>query len=196
MRTIRRARVPEDSGVTVRDRLIEAGLDPRLADLFLNMPHRVVQVEPRRPFREPGVPRDEVMLVRSGILAKFKTDGSGRRQVPSNGASNFAPYFHPDGKRIILLAEGRLVNLGCATGHPSYVMSSSFANQVLAQVELYTRAEAYPVGVYMLPKRLDEKVARLQLRRLNAKLTELTAEQARYIGVAKEGPYKPDHYRY
>ena len=102
----------------------------------------------------------------------------------------------PDGKRIILLAEGRLVNLGCATGHPSYVMSSSFANQVLAQVELFTGSEKYPVGVYMLPKQLDEKVARLQLTRLNAQLTELSDEQARYIGVAKEGPYKPEHYRY
>jgi adenosylhomocysteinase len=102
----------------------------------------------------------------------------------------------PDGKRIILLAEGRLVNLGCATGHPSYVMSSSFANQVLAQIELFSRTENYPLGVYMLPKQLDEKVARLQLTRLNAQLTELSDEQARYIGVAKEGPYKPDHYRY
>ena len=102
----------------------------------------------------------------------------------------------PDGKRIILLAEGRLVNLGCATGHPSYVMSSSFANQVLAQIELFTGAEKYPVGVYMLPKQLDEKVARLQLTRLNAQLTELSDEQARYIGVAKDGPYKPEHYRY
>ncbi len=102
----------------------------------------------------------------------------------------------PDGKRIILLAKGRLVNLGCATGHPSYVMSSSFANQVLAQIELFTNSAKYPVGVYTLPKHLDEKVARLQLKRLNAELTELTDAQARYIGVPKEGPYKPDHYRY
>jgi adenosylhomocysteinase len=102
----------------------------------------------------------------------------------------------PDGKRIILLAEGRLVNLGCATGHPSYVMSSSFANQVLAQIELYTRTAQYPVGVYILPKRLDEKVARLQLTKLGARLTELTDEQARYIGVDKDGPFKPEHYRY
>jgi adenosylhomocysteinase len=102
----------------------------------------------------------------------------------------------PDGKRIILLAEGRLVNLGCATGHPSYVMSSSFANQVLAQVELFTKPKEYPIGVYMLPKQLDEKVARLQLRRLAARLTELTEEQASYIGVPKAGPYKPEHYRY
>ena len=102
----------------------------------------------------------------------------------------------PDGKRIILLAEGRLVNLGCGTGHPSYVMSSSFANQVIAQIELFTNPDKYPVGVYVLPKHLDEKVARLQLKKLNAHLTELTDAQARYIGVAKTGPYKPDHYRY
>jgi adenosylhomocysteinase len=102
----------------------------------------------------------------------------------------------PDGKRIILLAEGRLVNLGCGTGHPSYVMSSSFANQVIAQIELFTNPEKYPIGVYVLPKHLDEKVARLQLKKLNARLTELTDAQARYIGVEKTGPYKPDHYRY
>ena len=102
----------------------------------------------------------------------------------------------PDGKRIILLAEGRLVNLGCATGHPSYVMSSSFANQVLAQIELFTRKAQYPVGVYRLPQHLDEKVARLQLTRLNAQLTKLTQEQASYIGVAVDGPYKAEHYRY
>jgi len=102
----------------------------------------------------------------------------------------------PDGKRIILLAKGRLVNLGCATGHPSYVMSSSFANQTLAQIELFTRTADYSVGVYTLPKHLDEKVARLQLKKLNAQLTELTDQQAAYIGVPKHGPYKADHYRY
>ena len=102
----------------------------------------------------------------------------------------------PDGKRIILLAEGRLVNLGCATGHPSYVMSSSFANQTIAQIELFVNTKDYPVGVYTLPKHLDEKVARLQLKKLNAQLSELTAEQAAYIGVKVEGPYKPEHYRY
>src|SRR5688572_21074102 len=102
----------------------------------------------------------------------------------------------PDGKRIILLAEGRLVNLGCGTGHPSYVMSSSFANQVIAQIELFSRPEKYPIGVYVLPKHLDEKVARLQLKKLGAQLTELTDQQARYIGVKKEGPYKTDQYRY
>jgi len=102
----------------------------------------------------------------------------------------------PDGHRIILLAKGRLVNLGCATGHPSYVMSSSFANQTLAQIELFTKAGQYPVGVYRLPKHLDEKVARLQLKRFDAQLTTLTPEQAAYIGVPIEGPYKPEHYRY
>jgi len=106
----------------------------------------------------------------------------------------------PDGKRIILLAEGRLVNLGCGTGHPSYVMSSSFANQTMAQIELWTDARSggkqYPVGVYVLPKHLDEKVARLQLSKLGSMLTDLTDKQARYIGVRKEGPFKPDSYRY
>jgi adenosylhomocysteinase len=103
----------------------------------------------------------------------------------------------PDGKRIILLAKGRLVNLGCATGHPSYVMSSSFANQTIAQIELFTHSDYYEQGkVYVLPKHLDEKVARLQLKTLNAELTELTEAQAEYIGVPKQGPYKPDSYRY
>jgi adenosylhomocysteinase len=103
----------------------------------------------------------------------------------------------PDDKRIILLAKGRLVNLGCGTGHPSYVMSSSFANQTIAQIELYSHADAYDVGkVYVLPKHLDEKVARLQLKTLNAQLTELSEEQAAYIGVPKHGPFKPDSYRY
>ena len=102
----------------------------------------------------------------------------------------------PDGKRIILLAKGRLVNLGCGTGHPSYVMSSSFANQTIAQIELFANIEQYPVGVYTLPKHLDEKVALLQLKKLNAQLTELTDQQAAYIGVSKQGPFKPEHYRY
>jgi adenosylhomocysteinase len=103
----------------------------------------------------------------------------------------------PDNKRIILLAKGRLVNLGCATGHPSYVMSSSFANQTIAQIELFTHSDSYDIGkVYTLPKHLDEKVARLQLKKLGAMLTELSDEQAAYIGVPKQGPYKPDTYRY
>ncbi|KAG0296850.1 hypothetical protein BGZ96_008327 [Linnemannia gamsii] len=102
----------------------------------------------------------------------------------------------PDGKRIILLAQGRLVNLGCATGHPSFVMSNSFTNQTLAQIELFTRGEQYGNKVYVLPKNLDEKVARLHLKRIGAHLTELTAAQAKYISVDQNGPYKPDHYRY
>jgi adenosylhomocysteinase len=102
----------------------------------------------------------------------------------------------PDGKRITLLAEGRLVNLGCATGHPSFVMSSSFANQTIAQIELFNNPDAYPIGVHVLPKHLDEKVARLHLAKLGAQLTELSDAQSRYIGVDKEGPYKPEHYRY
>mgnify|MGYP002824806248 FL=1 len=102
----------------------------------------------------------------------------------------------PDGKRIILLAEGRLLNLGCATGHPSFVMSASFTNQVLAQIELWQNGDKYDRQVYVLPKHLDEKVARLHLGKLGAKLTELSAEQADYIGVGKQGPFKSEHYRY
>ena len=102
----------------------------------------------------------------------------------------------PDGKRIILLAEGRLVNLGCATGHPSFVMSNSFANQTLAQIELFTKGDQYSNQVYTLPKALDEEVARLHLAKVGAKLTVLTEEQAKYIDVPVEGPYKSDHYRY
>jgi adenosylhomocysteinase len=102
----------------------------------------------------------------------------------------------PDGKRIILLAEGRLVNLGCATGHPSFVMSNSFTNQTLAQIELFTRGNTYENKVYVLPKHLDEKVARLHLSRIGANLTVLSDDQAGYIGVDKNGPFKPNHYRY
>ncbi len=102
----------------------------------------------------------------------------------------------PSGNRLILLAKGRLVNLGCATGHPSYVMSSSFANQTIAQIELFCNSVKYPIGVYTLPKHLDEKVARLQLKKLNVQLSTLTQKQADYIGVSVEGPYKAEHYRY
>ncbi len=102
----------------------------------------------------------------------------------------------PDGKRIIVLAKGRLVNLGCATGHPSFVMSASFTNQTIAQIELFTRTADYPIGVYVLPKILDEKVARLHLKKVGVHLTELSDTQAAYIGVPKNGPYKPNHYRY
>jgi adenosylhomocysteinase len=128
-------------------------------------------------------------------------DVAGLKQYPwDNIKPQVDHVIFPDGKRIILLAEGRLVNLGCGTGHPSYVMSSSFANQTIAQIELWAesqkKSDKYPVGVYVLPKHLDEKVARLQLKKLGAMLTELSDAQARYIGVAKEGPYKADHYRY
>ncbi|MDB5422971.1 MAG: ahcY, partial [Phenylobacterium sp.] len=102
----------------------------------------------------------------------------------------------PDGKKIILLSEGRLVNLGNATGHPSFVMSASFTNQTLAQIELWQNGARYPIGVHVLPKHLDEKVAMLHLAKLGAKLTTLSKDQADYIGVPTEGPFKPDHYRY
>jgi adenosylhomocysteinase len=102
----------------------------------------------------------------------------------------------PDGKRITILAEGRLMNLGCATGHPSFVMSNSFTNQVMAQIELFNNASKYEKKVYVLPKKLDEKVARLHLAKLGVKLTQLTQPQAEYLGIPVEGPYKPEHYRY
>ncbi len=105
-------------------------------------------------------------------------------------------FVYPDGKAILVLAEGRLVNLGCATGHPSFVMSNSFTNQVMGQIELWNRAENYELGVHVLPKHLDEEVARLHLEKLGVKLEVLTPEQAEYIGVPVEGPYKPDYYRY
>jgi adenosylhomocysteinase len=102
----------------------------------------------------------------------------------------------PSGRSVLVLSEGRLMNLGNATGHPSFVMSASFTNQVLAQLELYTNIEAYPTGVHTLPKALDEKVARLHLAKIGVKLTTLRKDQAEYIGVKPEGPFKPDHYRY
>lgn len=105
-------------------------------------------------------------------------------------------YTYPDGKSILVLAEGRLVNLGCATGHPSFVMSNSFTNQVVAQIELWTRGDEYPIGVHVLPKHLDEEVARLHLDKLGVKLTKLTPKQAEYLGVPINGPFKPDYYRY
>jgi adenosylhomocysteinase len=127
-------------------------------------------------------------------------DMAGLARVPGIRKTSIKPqvdsWDFPDGHSVIVLAEGRLVNLGCATGHPSFVMSSSFTNQVLAQIELFTRTEEYPVGVYVLPRRLDEKVARLHLEKLGVRLTSLTDKQAAYLGVEPEGPYKPDHYRY
>ncbi|SNS47482.1 adenosylhomocysteinase [Actinomadura mexicana] len=127
-------------------------------------------------------------------------DMAGLARTPGIEKIEIKPQVHewrfPDGHSILVLAEGRLMNLGCATGHPSFVMSNSFTNQVIAQIELFTKTDEYPIGVYVLPKHLDEKVARLHLDALGVKLTELTKEQASYIGVHVEGPYKPDHYRY
>ncbi|MDX6217000.1 MAG: adenosylhomocysteinase, partial [Frankiales bacterium] len=127
-------------------------------------------------------------------------DVAGLTKTPGIERINIKPqvdeWRFADGHSIILLSEGRLLNLGNATGHPSFVMSNSFTNQVLAQIELYTKLDSYPLGVYVLPKHLDEKVARLHLDALGVRLTELRKEQAEYIGVDVEGPYKPDHYRY
>jgi adenosylhomocysteinase len=127
-------------------------------------------------------------------------DVAGLKKVPGIRKQNIKPQYDewifPDGHGVLVLAEGRLLNLGCATGHPSFVMSASFTNQVLAQLELRAHGDRYPKQVSMLPKRLDEEVARLHLGQLGVKLTRLTPEQAAYLGVTVEGPYKPDHYRY
>ncbi|ETK33509.1 adenosylhomocysteinase [Microbispora sp. ATCC PTA-5024] len=127
-------------------------------------------------------------------------DMAGLGRIPGIVKNTIKPqvdeWVFPDGHSIIVLAEGRLMNLGCATGHPSFVMSNSFTNQVIAQIELFTKTDEYPIGVYVLPKHLDEKVARLHLDALGVKLTTLSKKQAEYIGVDVEGPYKPDHYRY
>ena len=127
-------------------------------------------------------------------------DMVGLEETPGIEKIEIKPQVHEyrfaDGHSIIVLSEGRLMNLGNATGHPSFVMSNSFTNQVLAQIELFTKPEEYPVGVYVLPKHLDEEVARLHLDALGVELTELSKEQAAYLGVPVEGPYKPEHYRY
>ena len=152
-------------------------------------------------FLRVGIPlghaprRDYCYKARKERRGVYQRDASGRR-LPGPRHPRNQIGAKTGGKRIILLAKGRLVNLGCGTGHPSYVMSSSFANQTIAQIELFTKTADYPVGVYTLPKHLDEKVARLQLKTLNAELTTLTEEQAAYIGVPVQGPYKPDTYRY
>jgi adenosylhomocysteinase len=127
-------------------------------------------------------------------------DMAGLKKMKGVKRVNIKPQYDefvfPDGHSVMILAEGRLMNLGCATGHPSFVMSASFTNQVMAQIELFNHTERYEKKVYVLPKHLDEKVARLHLDKLGVKLTRLTPEQAAYIGVKPEGPYKPDHYRY
>ena len=127
-------------------------------------------------------------------------DMAGLKKIPGIRRENIKPQFDewvfPDGHSVLILAEGRLLNLGCATGHPSFVMSASFTNQVLAQLELWQHPDRYEKKVYVLPKSLDEEVARLHLAQLGVKLTELTPRQASYLGVSPEGPFKPDHYRY
>ena len=125
---------------------------------------------------------------------------AGLRKVPGLTVVNIKPQYDafvfPDGHRVLVLAEGRLLNLGCATGHPSFVMSNSFTNQTLAQLELATNRKAYAKQVYVLPKHLDEKVAALHLEQIGARLTRLPKKQAQYLGVSPTGPFKPDHYRY
>ena len=125
---------------------------------------------------------------------------AGLKKVEGAKRINIKPQYDefvlPNGRSVLILAEGRLLNLGCATGHPSFVMSSSFTNQVMAQIELFTNTDKYEKQVYVLPKHLDEKVARLHLDKLGAKLTTLSPQQAAYINVPVEGPYKPEHYRY
>lgn len=126
----------------------------------------------------------------------LNTEVAASRMTRVNIKPQVDQYVFPDGKALLLLAQGRLVNLGCATGHPSFVMSNSFTNQVLAQIELFTKSEEYDVGVYVLPKKLDEEVARLHLEKIGVRLDRLTDAQADYLGVPMEGPYKPEHYRY
>ncbi len=127
-------------------------------------------------------------------------DMAGLESLPGATRVEIKPQVHewimPNGRSVLMLSEGRLMNLGNAIGHPSFVMSNSFTNQVLAQIEVFTKADEYPLGVHMLPKHLDEKVARLHLDALGVELTELSDKQAAYIGVSKEGPYKVEHYRY
>ncbi|MFO7594663.1 MAG: adenosylhomocysteinase, partial [Pseudomonadota bacterium] len=140
--------------------------------------------------------KDEAIVCNIGHFDN-EIDVASLRQYPwENIKPQVDHVIFPDGKKIILLAEGRLVNLGCATGHPSFVMSASFTNQVIAQIELWNNHEQYENQVYVLPKHLDEKVARLHLAKIGAQLTALSPRQAEYLGVPVEGPYKPDHYRY
>jgi len=140
--------------------------------------------------------RNEAIVCNIGHFDN-EIDVAGLRQYTwENVKPQVDQVIFPDGKRITLLAEGRLVNLGCATGHPSFVMSASFTNQVLAQIELWERSDQYSVDVHVLPKALDEKVASLHLKKIGANLTQLNAEQSDYLGIATKGPYKPEHYRY
>ena len=145
------------------------------------------------------VMKDEAILCNIGHFDN-EIDISWLEKNPEIKEVNIKPqvdkFILPNGNALIILARGRLVNLGCATGHPSFVMSNSFSNQTIAQIELFTKKGQYPVGVHVLPKILDEKVARLHLSKLGVELTTLTPEQAKYLGISAEGPFKPEHYRY
>jgi adenosylhomocysteinase len=158
--------------------------------------YRVVTMDEAAPLADMRTMKNQAIVCNIGHFDLEIDVASLRQHRWENIKPQVDHIIFPDGKRIILLAEGRLVNLGCGTGHPSFVMSASFTNQVLAQIELWSQAGTYGKQVYTLPKHLDEKVARLHLKKIGAKLTQLTQAQADYIGVPKEGPYKPEYYRY
>jgi adenosylhomocysteinase len=166
-----------------------------IADIFITATgnYNVITADQMRRMKDKAI---------IGNIGHFdnEIDMAGLKKVPGIRHVNIKPQYDewvfPDGHSVLILAEGRLLNLGCATGHPSFVMSSSFTNQVLAQLELHTHAGQYEKQVYMLPKHLDEEVARLHLEHIGVRLTTLTPEQARYLGVPVEGPYKPERYRY
>ena len=170
--------------------------------------HRLYQMHARGELKFPAInvnviTHDHMLAMKDQAIVcnighfDSEIDVAGLRQYTwDNIKPQVDHIIFPDGKRIILLAEGRLVNLGCATGHPSFVMSASFTNQVIAQIELWQNPGKYPVDVYVLPKHLDEKVARLHLKKIGANLTVLSDDQASYLGLDKAGPYKPTHYRY
>jgi adenosylhomocysteinase len=164
------------------------------ADIFVtatgNM--KIITVEHMKRMKDKAIVGNIGHFDNEIDMAGLKSAGITRTNIKPQ----FDEYTFPDGHSVLVLAEGRLLNLGCATGHPSFVMSSSFSNQVIAQVELFGNTARYEKKVYVLPKHLDEKVARLHLDKLGVKLTRLTEEQASYIGVPVQGPYKPEHYRY
>jgi len=143
--------------------------------------------------------KDETIVCNIGHF-DIEVDVAGLKAIPGIKHVNIKPqvdkYIFSDGHSVIILAEGRLVNLGCATGHPSFVMSNSFTNQVLAQIELFKKSKDYERKVYRLPKKLDEEVAHLHLEKLGVKLEKLTPKQAKYLGISPDGPFKPDHYKY
>jgi adenosylhomocysteinase len=164
------------------------------ADLFVTATgnHNIITVDHMRRMKDKAIVGNIGHFDNEIDMAGLKKTGVKRVNIKPQ----YDEFVFPDGHSVLVLAEGRLLNLGCATGHPSFVMSASFSNQVIAQIELHTNAQKYERKVYTLPKHLDEKVARLHLAKLGIKLTKLSPEQAAYIGVPVEGPYKPDHYRY